>query len=224
MGSKAGQRSSVASSSCIGQCGAARSISAPWPQQPHPRHNVSNTWGAPTHQVAGAVGDPGCRARGQQDAASCEAAGRGAPQLPEGGVHHTLAGVGGSEQAQLRPEGEGEEPTPGTKGAAGGPAGRPPESVLADAGERGHVESGHCRRQGPPHSPQLGPRVGRGRKLFPSVRIRGEEPRPGAQHPGVESSSFRLLGWWTASGLTSVGLTGGLPVLAHWPRLGARVS
>lgn len=45
--------------------------------------------------------------------------GGGAAQHPEGGVHHALAGVGGGEQAQLRPEGEGEEPPPGAEGTVG---------------------------------------------------------------------------------------------------------
>lgn len=80
---------------------------------------MSDAWQAPTHQVAGAVGGPGCRAWGQQGAAPCEAAGGGAAQHPEGGVHHALAGVGGSVQAQLRPEGEGEEPPPGAEGTVG---------------------------------------------------------------------------------------------------------
>lgn len=199
----------------LGGVGGAWRTSAPWAQQPHPRHSMSDAWQAPTHQVAGAVGGPGCRARGQQGAAPCEAAGGGAAQHPEGGVHHALAGVGGGVQAQLRPEGEGEEPPPGAEGTVGGPAGWPPEPVLTNTGERGHIKLGHCRRQGPAHSPRLGLRVGRGRKLFPSVRICGEEPGPGAQHPGVASISFRLLGWRTASGLSSVGLAWGLPVPAH---------
>lgn len=173
---------------------------------------MPDTWRAPTHQVAGAVGDPGYRSRGQQGAASCEAEGRGAPQHPEGGVHHALAGVGGSEQAQLRPEGEGEEPSPGAKGAAGGPAGRPPEPVLADTGERGHVELGHCRRQGPPHSPRLGPRVGRG-LMWEAVPF-GENSWGGAQ-------AWRPAPWGGVQLLPAPGVADSRWPLQHGPRLGA---
>ena len=112
---------------------------------------------APTHHEAQAVGEPGCCVQGQQGPASCEAGVGGPPQQPQGGTDRALAGEGGSQQAQLRLEAEGEEPAQGRQGAAWGPARPGLVLVLAGTGQGGHIEQGHHGRQEAPRSPLLGP-------------------------------------------------------------------